>query len=65
MAAAEAAAAAGPSKTTAFGKSLEFEVVEIENPKELNFILGHGEEGLVETLIHPCFKPWQSWQDLR
>jgi hypothetical protein len=24
-------------------KSLSFELVEIENPKELNFILGHGE----------------------
>jgi len=27
-------------------KSLSFEVVDIHNPKELNFILGHGEAGL-------------------
>jgi hypothetical protein len=26
-------------------KSLSFELVEIENPKELNFILGHGKSG--------------------
>jgi len=51
-----AAAAAGASKSTAFGKSLEFEVVEIENPKELNFILGHAHfiktvEDVYEALI--------------
>lgn len=34
-------------------KSLSFELVEIENPKELNFILGHGEQLIpaAQTLV--------------
>jgi adenosine/AMP kinase len=29
------------------GRKLELEVVDIENPKEYNFILGHGEVGVL------------------
>lgn len=36
-------------------KSLSFELVEIENPKELNFILGHGEQLIpAAPTLEPC-----------
>jgi hypothetical protein len=42
MASGGAGAAASSSSSTAFGHALGLEVVEIYNPEELNFILGHG-----------------------
>jgi hypothetical protein len=37
----------GRGVMTSAGRKLELEVVDIENPKEYNFILGHGEHSIV------------------
>jgi adenosine/AMP kinase len=36
---------------TSAGRKLELEVVDIENPKEYNFILGHGEAVLYRMRV--------------